>query len=729
MKPFFTFFFVLLFGITLRLTGQDVPVFTIEEAETTESSSTVSISSVGFSNIASGDLKLVYDTLVTRPSSVAIGKGLGGTLSFNLSKPGVIIIGWFTFPYVTLDDGAEIFNIKFEKIIAGTSPVRFDETAGDMECQFYNGSYQKLDDSPFSTFYKSGSLVFNEKVSPVTTAPNLTATENENIDVPVTVKDFKHIGAVSLRLGYDSDVLSYNAANNTGGFPNLIIYNPAPGTITVSGTTGSAEGYSLPDSSVFFTLNITYHGGTSGLSWFDDDGTSCEYAGPQSAFKLNDTPQSTFYINGSVRSDQKTPAINIEETDNPATCGGNGLISLSFTHVPDGTYTIDFDGDSFSNVAVSEGSATISTLAGIYNNLQITINDISSASGIHAILTDPEPPNQPVITANGPTVFCEGDSLILTSSEAVYYKWSTGENTQSITVSSSGNYYVMVTNAKACSASSETVEVTVDPRPKEPEKINCWDEYVFNNTTCLWENVGTEPLELAPVNCWDKFTFNTNTCEWENIGTPPEEPVVACYQSATWNKTTCNWDVTGTRPETPSTECWETTTWNETTCSWEVTGVQPAMPTPVFCWDDYRFNETICLWENVGTKPLVPSPVNEWDEFIFDQDSCAWINIGIATNVEIQRHADENIMIFYPNPFSQKATIKYLLPKNGQVYIYATNMLGNRLTLLNNRHQPAGNYFLNIDGDILVAGIYQITLEFSNLDGYEIISTVRIIKR
>ena len=106
------------------------------------------------------------------------------------------------------------------------------------------------------------------------------------------LQEFNNIGAVSLRLEYDPEVLSYNSACQYRSFPNLIIYKPAPGILTDSGTTNSTEGFSLPDGSVFFTLNFTYLGGSTGLNWFDDDGASCEYAGPKSAFKLTDIPQS-----------------------------------------------------------------------------------------------------------------------------------------------------------------------------------------------------------------------------------------------------------------------------------------------------------------------------------------------------------------------------------------------------------------------------------------------------
>ncbi|WP_290700086.1 M14 family zinc carboxypeptidase, partial [Lacinutrix sp.] len=49
----------------------------------------------------------------------------------------------------------------------------------------------------------------------------------------------------------------------------------------------------------------------------------------------------------------------------------------------------------------------------------------------------------------------------------------------------------------------------------------------------------------TPINCWDNFVYNTATCLWDVTGTQPEPPTTACYETATFNTTTCVWDVTG----------------------------------------------------------------------------------------------------------------------------------------------------------------------------------------
>ena len=68
----------------------------------------------------------------------------------------------------------------------------------------------------------------------------------------------------------------------------------------------------------------------------------------------------------------------------------------------------------------------------------------------------------PTITTSGPTTFCSGGDVTLTSTVGSGYLWSTGATTQSILVTTSGNYSVQVTNALGCqSLASVPTTVTV----------------------------------------------------------------------------------------------------------------------------------------------------------------------------------------------------------------------------------------------------------------------------
>ena len=70
-----------------------------------------------------------------------------------------------------------------------------------------------------------------------------------------------------------------------------------------------------------------------------------------------------------------------------------------------------------------------------------------------------------VITAYGPTTFCQGGSVTLATSGAASYAWSNSSATQSIVPTTSGTYNVVVTGANGCTATSNAITVTVNPIP------------------------------------------------------------------------------------------------------------------------------------------------------------------------------------------------------------------------------------------------------------------------
>lgn len=72
-----------------------------------------------------------------------------------------------------------------------------------------------------------------------------------------------------------------------------------------------------------------------------------------------------------------------------------------------------------------------------------------------------------IVTANGPTEVCQGDSVELTSNSATGNVWSNGATSQTIFATTSGNYSVTVTNA-GCAATSNQVPVTVNALPNTP---------------------------------------------------------------------------------------------------------------------------------------------------------------------------------------------------------------------------------------------------------------------
>ena len=126
--------------------------------------------------------------------------------------------------------------------------------------------------------------------------------------------------------------------------------------------------------------------------------------------------------------------------------------------------SVTLTSSSLTNNVWSTGATTQSitvTAAGNYTVRVTNSSNCSSISTATIVIVNPLPAI-PTISAGGPTTFCRGGSVTLTSSSATNNLWSTGATTQAITVTAAGNYTVKVTNANNCSSTSAATTVIVN---------------------------------------------------------------------------------------------------------------------------------------------------------------------------------------------------------------------------------------------------------------------------
>jgi hypothetical protein len=174
----------------------------------------------------------------------------------------------------------------------------------------------------------------------------------------------------------------------------------------------------------------------------------------------------------------------------------------SCTGALDGTATA-VASSTYSPVSYS-WSSTPAQLTAIATGLGAGSYSVTATDNVGCTATASATVNPPAgvsITAGGPTTFCNGGSVTLTASAASGYLWSNGETTQSITVTTSGNYTVTL-NTGTCNATTLPVAVTVN-------------NYEFSGTV-FSENMGT-PTGTTSVNTfagWQNtapVTFNAGT--------------------------------------------------------------------------------------------------------------------------------------------------------------------------------------------------------------------------
>lgn len=129
--------------------------------------------------------------------------------------------------------------------------------------------------------------------------------------------------------------------------------------------------------------------------------------------------------------------------------------SATLTASGGGTYLWS-TGATTSTITVNPSTTTTYTVT-------VTVSGCDSIPPSATVTVNSNP--VPVITPQGPLTFCQGGSVVLSSSSANSYNWNTGGTSQNITASSAGNYSVSVTYANGCTNASSPVAVTVNNNP------------------------------------------------------------------------------------------------------------------------------------------------------------------------------------------------------------------------------------------------------------------------
>jgi len=131
----------------------------------------------------------------------------------------------------------------------------------------------------------------------------------------------------------------------------------------------------------------------------------------------------------------------------------------------------------------------------------VTITDSSGCTGSACINVTTQMLTSPNISANGPTAFCEGDSISLDAGQYNSFVWNTGSTAETITVSASGTYCVTASGGANGCTGTACINITVNPNPV-PMILSsfgnnfCGHGIAFLNTSSpyssyLWNNGST----------------------------------------------------------------------------------------------------------------------------------------------------------------------------------------------------------------------------------------------
>jgi PKD repeat protein len=147
----------------------------------------------------------------------------------------------------------------------------------------------------------------------------------------------------------------------------------------------------------------------------------------------------------------QTPTVSI----NSATiCAGNTATLIATSSSTGGTYL-------WSNQATTQSITVNPTVTTTYN-VTYTLSGCSPATASGIVTVTPSP----TVSLGADTTICEPDFPFLltasTSGANNQFTWSTGEQSQSISIATGGIYTVNVSNSNGCTA-SDVIQITSDP--------------------------------------------------------------------------------------------------------------------------------------------------------------------------------------------------------------------------------------------------------------------------
>jgi hypothetical protein len=231
--------------------------------------------------------------------------------------------------------------------------------------------------------------------------------------------------------------------------PVTVNANPVA-TIQANGPTTVCQGS---------TVVLTSNGGT-GFTWSNTETTS----------SISVTTSGTYGVTVTNAAGCSTTVSPVAVTVNPVQVlspitGANSVCVGAIT-----TYANTTSGGTWSsdNTAVATVNSTSGIVSGVSSGAATIKYQFVNASGCVSEVTKVVTVNTiaPVsISASSATSFCQGGSVTLTAPAGLNYNWTSGQTTQSITVSTSGAYALAVSNTAGCFTTSSTVQVTVNPAP------------------------------------------------------------------------------------------------------------------------------------------------------------------------------------------------------------------------------------------------------------------------
>jgi hypothetical protein len=263
-------------------------------------------------------------------------------------------------------------------------------------------------------------------------------------------------------------VVTTSGCSSAASSATVVTVNPAPatptitpggpttfctgGSVTLTSSSASGNQWYLNGNPIGGATNQTYGATASGSYTVVVTASGCPSA-PSAATVVTVNP---------------IPATPVIGTGGPTTFCAAGSVTLTSSSTSGNQWYLN--GNPIGGATNQTFGATAS---GSYT-VVITTSGCSSAASSATVVTVNPAPATPTITPGGPTTFCTGGSVTLTSSSASGNQWYLngnpigGATNQTYGATASGSYTVVVTTSGCSSAASSATVVTVNPAPATP---------------------------------------------------------------------------------------------------------------------------------------------------------------------------------------------------------------------------------------------------------------------
>ena len=276
------------------------------------------------------------------------------------------------------------------------------------------------------------------------------------------------------------------------------------------------------------------------------------------------------------------------------------------------------------------------------------------------------------ISASGSTSICSGSNITLTASSGSAYSWTPGgQNTQSIVVSSAGNYNVTVTGSNGCTKSATVVPVTV---------ITC-------TGTCA------PPVGLMTNNVGS----NSATVSWSNPNSGQTE-----FQVKLKNMNTGFVYVAGKVPSTTTTLTVGAN--SSTNYRWWVRSWCGGNKSAYAGYLSFT-TPSVRIEDPDETNPSELTPL-----FLSDEEG--ELQGSMVINL------DESQIQLYPNPASSEASLSFHTPVD-QKYTISILELNGKLINMEVIDAKEGYNIYSINTSLLAKGIYMVQINCGDTNSFK----------